>query len=128
MGDEVQKVFAERERAAGVDVHGTSPDVHRDAVCFRSRYVYPCRVDESVYSFKRPLERAHQFPDGFLVCAIQGGKDDIRERVAGPDLGADCAAGVRVEVGEGEAGAAFGEQEGDGSTDSGGGAAGVHVC
>ena len=124
MGDEVQKVFAERERAAGIDVHDAGPDIHRDAMCVRSRYMDPRRVDEPVYSFKRALERAHQFPDGLLVCAIEGGKDDIRKRVEVPDLGADCAAGVRVEVGEGEAGAAFGEQEGDGSTDPRGGAAG----
>jgi hypothetical protein len=38
-------------------------------------------------------ERAHQFPDGFLVCAIEGGKDDIRQRVALPDLGADTRRG-----------------------------------
>lgn len=44
-----------------------------------------------------------------------------------PDLCADGPSAVRVDIGEGEAGAALCKQQGKGSSDAGGAAAGVRV-
>lgn len=58
-----------------------------------------------------------------LTSTVQRGKDYVRLGPSLPHLGAEFPATVGVDVGEGETGAAFGEEEGDGLSDGGGAAA-----